>query len=177
MVRTLTLAILAAALLTGCTHSDAEKGLCPTTAILAPTSALTVFRQNAPADPSGELYSVWMTNVKNGCDYDKDQKSSNSRIYIRFSAKRAPSPEEVSYRVPYFVTVTHGGDRIMTKKMYLAQVHFMPGEASTSFEETVDDITINFQRGSKMGEYQILTGIQLTRAQLDYNIKNHHYAP
>jgi hypothetical protein len=177
MVRTLTLALLAATILSGCTHSDADKGLCPTAAVLAPTSALTVFRQNAPADPSGELYTVWMTNVKIGCDYDKDSRSVNSRIHVMFSAKRPPASEDVNYRVPYFVTVTHGGNRIMTKKLYLADVHFAAGEASTSFEQSIDDIAINFERGSKLGEYQILTGIQLTQAQLDYNIKNHHYAP
>jgi hypothetical protein len=177
MVRILTLAILAASLLSACTASDEEKGLCPTAAVLAPTSALTVFRQNAPADPSGELYTVWMTNVKGGCDYDKDRKSSNSRIHIIFSARRPPAPEDVTYRVPYFVTVTHGGSRIMTKKLYIADVHFAAGAASASFEETVDDIAIKFERGSKMGEYQILVGLQLTQAQLDYNLKNHRYAP
>lgn len=177
MMRNRTFALLAAILVSGCTASDQEKGLCPTAAVLAPTSALTVFRQNAPADPSGELYTVWMTNVKIGCDYDKDNRSVTSRIYIKLSAKRPPTPEDVNYRVPYFVTVTHGGSRIMTKKMYLADVHFMPGESSASFEEAVENITINFERGSKLGEYQILTGIQLTQAQLDYNIKNHHYAP
>jgi hypothetical protein len=176
-MRIRTFAILAAFAVSGCTHSDSEKGLCPSAAVLAPTSALTVFRQNGPEDPSGEQYTVWMTNVKSGCDYDKDERAANSRIHIQFAARRPPAPEEANYRVPYFVTVTHGGSRIMTKKMYLAEIHFGAGQASASFEETVNDITIRFERGSKMGEYQILTGIQLTQAQLDYNNKNHHYAP
>lgn len=169
-------AMFAALLLSGCV-SDTEKGLCPTAAVLAPTSAMTVFRENAPADPSGELYTVWMTNVKSSCDFDKDDKATDSKLRIMFGAKRSPTAEAASYRIPYFVTVTHGGDRIMTKKMFLADLVFPPGQASVSFEQEVDSTVIKPERGAKLGEYQILTGLQLTRAQLEYNIKNNHFAP
>jgi hypothetical protein len=169
-------AMLAALLLSGCV-SDTEKGLCPTAAVLAPTSAMTVFRQNAPADPSGELYTVWMTNLKSSCGFDKDNKTTDSKLRIIFSVKRAPTGEGASYRVPYFVTVTHGGDRIMTKKMYLADVAFAAGDTTVSFEQDVESVVIKPTRGSKIGEYQILTGLQLTQAQLEYNTKNYHYAP
>jgi hypothetical protein len=175
-MRIVTFAILSALLLSGC-QSDAQKGLCPTAAVLAPTSALTVFRENAPADPSGVLYTVWMNNVKTGCDFDKDNRSTVSRVHIVFSAERAPTSAEATYRVPYFVSVTHAGDRILTKKMYLANVSFAAGAANANFEQSVDSIEIKPERGAKMGEYQILVGLQLTKAQLDYNIKNHNYAP
>ena len=175
-MRITTFAMFAALLLSGCV-SDTEKGLCPTAAVLAPTSAMTVFRQNAPADPSGELYTVWMTNVKFSCDFDKDSRSTDTKLRIQFSAKRAPTGEAANYRVPYFVTVTHGGDRIMTKKMYLADVSFPAGESSISFEQEVDSVVIKPTRGAKIGEYQILSGLQLTQAQLDYNTKNYKYAP
>ena len=169
-------AVFAGLLLSGCV-SDTEKGLCPTAAVLAPTSAMTVFRENAPTDPSGELYTVWMTNVKSSCDFDKDSKTTDSKLRIMFSAKRAPTGQEASYRVPYFVTVTHGGNRIMTKKMYLADVTFPAGQTEISFEQPIESIAIKPERGAKIGEYQILSGLQLTRAQLDYNTKNYKYAP
>jgi hypothetical protein len=151
--------------------------LCPDAAVLAPTSALTVFRENGPADPSGELYTVWMTNVDSGCDYNKDNKSTDSHLVIHFSAKRAPSGEAANYRVPYFITVTHGGDRILTKKLFLADVAFAPGAATASFDQKVGSTVIQLGRGAKVGEYQIIAGLQLTQAQLDYNIKNYHFAP
>jgi hypothetical protein len=175
-MRFTTSAMFAALLLSGCV-TDTEKGLCPTAAVLAPTSAMTVFRQNAPADPSGVLYTVWMTDVKFSCDYDKDNRTTDSKLRIKFSAKRAPMGEAASYKVPYFVTVTHSGDRIMTKKMYLADVSFPAGETDLSFEQDVDSVVIKPVRGAKIGEYQILVGLQLTRAQLDYNTKNNHFAP
>jgi hypothetical protein len=167
---------LAALLLGGCT-SDTDKGLCPAAAILAPTAAITVFRDNAPSDPSGELFSAWMTNVKARCDYDKDERSTDSRLTIVFRAKRSSNGQAASYRVPYFVTVTHGGDKIMTKKIFLAQLTFEAGEAEVSFEQDVDSTVIKLDRGTNAGDYQILTGFQLTQKQLEYNKQNHRYVP
>ncbi len=175
-MRFTTTAVLAALLLGGCA-SDTKKGLCPTAAILAPTSVLTVFREGVPTDPSGELFSVWMSNVKTSCSFDKDTKTTDSGIRIMFSASRAPSNEQANYKVPYFVTVTHGGSRILTKKLFLAHFAFAPGEASTSFEEKIDSTLIKIGRSAKIGEYEILTGLQLTQEQLDYNKKMGHYAP
>lgn len=172
---TLRLTMLGVLALAGCT-TDEKKGLCPTAAILAPTSALTVFRQNAPEDPSGELYTVWMSNVRNSCDFDKNTLSTDSDFRIHFKATRAPSTEAGTYRVPYFVAVTHKGNRIMNKKILVANVAFRAGEVSTDFEETVDQTVIKIARGNKIGEYEILTGFQLTQAQLDYNIKNNRFA-
>lgn len=169
-------AVFAGLLLSGCV-SDTEKGLCPTAAVLAPTSVMTVFRPDAPADPSGELYTVWMSNVKSSCDFDKDSKVTDSKLRIIFGAKRAANSAGASYRVPYFVTVTHGGNRIMTKKMYLADVTFAAGQTDIAFEQDIESVDIKPERGAKIGEYQILSGLQLTRAQLDYNTKNYKYAP
>lgn len=172
---TLRLTMLGVLVLAGCT-TDEKKGLCPDAAILAATSSLTVFRQNAPQDPSGELYTVWMSDVRNSCDFDKDALSTKSDFRIRFKATRAPSNEAGTYRVPYFVAVTHKGSRIMEKKILVASVSFAPGEVSSDFEETVDQTVIKIARGNKVGEYQILVGFQLTQAQLDYNVKNNHFA-
>jgi hypothetical protein len=164
-------------LLAGCTATDTEKGLCPSAAVLAPTASVTVFRTGAPADPSGELYTLWMTNVTPACDFEKEEKSTNSHLDISFHASRAPSTEAANYRVPYYVAVTQGGSRILTKKFFLAQVSFQPGETVVDFHDRVDDISVKPGKGLKIGSYEILTGIQLTQEQLQYNKKTGRYAP
>lgn len=169
-------ALCAAALLASCV-TDYDKGYCPTASILAPTSILTVFRANAPADPSGELYTVWMDDAKTGCNFDKHEFKSDSRVHIQFKAKRASGGEAGTFRVPYFIAITHKGNRIMTKKLFVANVAFAAGETSVAWEETVDSAVVKFARGNKIGEYAILMGFQLTQEQLDYNVKMHHYAP
>ena len=170
------LAAVAALTLGGCT-TDEQKGLCPTAAVLAPASALTVFRAGASADPSAELYSVWMSNVKSGCGYDKDARTADSHLTIEFDAKRAPSAEPASYKAPYFIAITRGGDKILTKKIFLAPVTFPAGAASIHFEQNIGSTVIKMAGGAKIGDYQILTGLQLTQSQLDYNKKNYHFAP
>ena len=169
------LTALSALALAGCASND-QKGLCPSANILVPASTLTVFRQNAPADPSGELYTVWMSNAKTGCDFDKHELVTDSRIHILFKATRAPSDQAGTYKVPYFIAVTHKGSRIMAKKLFVASISFAPGETRTSFQDTVDSTVIHLARGNKIGEYEIVTGFQLTEAQLDYNVKNNHFA-
>jgi len=175
-MRFMTITIFAALLLAGCS-SDSENLRCPAAAVLAPTSVLTVFRDGAPSDPSGELFTVWMSNVTTDCTAEKDSRSTDSTVTIKFQAKRAPSAEAANYKVPYFVTVTQGGDQILTKKLFLAHFSFAPGEATTSFEDTIASTVIKITRGNKVGSYEILTGLQLTGEQLEYNRKMSHYAP
>ncbi|MBV8977443.1 MAG: hypothetical protein JO261_06130 [Alphaproteobacteria bacterium] len=168
--------LLGAMALIGCT-TDRDKGLCPTAFVLAPTSSLTVFRVGAPADPSGELYTVWMGNVRTSCDFDKTKYVTDSSLRIAFHAKRAPSMEAAAYNVPYFVAVTHHGDRIMAKQIFTAQIVFGPGQVTSDFQQSIDSTVIHLARGKKVGEYAIVTGLQLTKSQLDYNTKMNRYAP
>ena len=174
-IRCTLLAALSALALAGCT-TDMDKGLCPSGFVLAPTSSLTVFRNGAPADPSGELYTVSMSGMKTSCKFNKKTISTESDVRIMFRARRAPSSEAVTYNVPYFLAVTHHGDRIMTKKLFIAHVVFAPGAVSASFEDSIDSTVIKIARGNKIGEYEILAGLQLTQEQLDYNIKMNRFA-
>jgi len=176
-LRSVTAVALGFSLLGGCMTTDTEKGLCPSAAVLAPTASVTVFRANAPADPSGELYTLWMTNVVAACDFEKEEKTTKSHLDISFHATRAPSTEAANYRVPYYVAMTQGGSRILTKKFFLADVSFQPGETAVDFHQDVDDIALKPGKGLKIGSYLILAGIQLTQQQLDYNKKTGRYAP
>lgn len=167
---------LAGLALAGCT-SDKDKGLCPSAFAITPVSNLTVFRQNAPQDPSGELYTVSISDVKTKCKFDKKAITTNSEVRIDFKAKRAASGEGGTYNVPYFLAVTRHGDKILTKKLFVAHVVFEPGQTSVSFEDKINSITLNIARSAKVGEYAIMAGFQLTKEQLDYNTKMNRYAP
>ena len=114
--------MLGALALSGCT-TDMDKGLCPSAFILAPVSTLTVFRVGAPEDPSGELYTVSMTNAKTSCDFDKKKIQTESEVRIMFHAKRAPSAEAAAYNVPYFLSVTRHGRDLSLAGVPLAVTH------------------------------------------------------
>jgi hypothetical protein len=169
-----TIALFAALFLSGCVH-DIDKGLCPTAAALVGTSSLTVFKAGAGQDPSNEIYTVYLSDVRQKCDFDKDRNKTDSKVELLFRAKRPPSAEGVSYRFPYFVVVTHSGN-IISKRMFFVNFTFQPGATSAAFEDTVDSTVIKMARKDKIGEYEILVGFQLTHDQLKYNDENHHYA-
>ena len=164
------------AALAGCS-TDMDKGLCPDASALVTASTATVFRTPGSTDPTDEKFTVWITGVKTGCDFDKMTHTTDSNIRIMFRARRPPSADAASYSVPYFVAVTQGGNRILTKKLFQAQFAFAPGATSVTFESDVGNTVIKMGRGLKIGSYEILTGFQLTQEQLDYNVKTSHYMP
>jgi hypothetical protein len=174
-VRLFLTGLLSAALLSGCS-SDAKKGLCPTAAILASTSTLTVFRPGAQGDPTGELYRVGMTDVSTDCSFDKHELTTDSSVDITFRATRAPSGDGAQYSVPYFVVVSQG-DRIINKHMFVAQFSFDPGRGTATFQDSVASTFITLDRGKRPADYEVLIGLQLTQQQIDYNKKMGRYGP
>ena len=161
-------------LLTGCSTKD--DALCPGAAALVEASSLTGFAPGAAADPTHALYRVAVSNVTTGCSIDRRARTADSSLDIHFVATRAPTGEAVQYRVPYFVAVRQGAN-IITKKIFWAAFGFEPGGASTSFSQSIDSTVIKIAGDKQPYDYQILVGLQLTRAQLDYNRKIGHYGP
>jgi hypothetical protein len=165
-------------LLGGCAyyHEVQKQRPCPGASVLATAASLTVFRENMPTDPAGELYTVEMTDLNATCDIDPDARESKSSIVVSFRATRAPSSERESYRVPYFVAVLQAGN-ILSKTAYWVDLTFAPGAATTTFTENLKRTVIKIDLSKQAYDYGILVGLQLTHAQLDYNKKMRRYAP
>ncbi|MGC9953441.1 MAG: hypothetical protein ABSD21_04080 [Rhizomicrobium sp.] len=173
-----------ASLLAGCStyhsalsyiHSDKASD-CPDAAILANTSSLPAFNPATEGDPSGVIYSIAMTNVKTRCDYDKSEKTADARLNVYFQAKRPPGGREVSYRVPYYVAVTSGGE-IIDKKIYWLEFAFPASAVSSESEAAVDSTIVKYAKDKTGYDYHFVVGFQLTKAQLDYNNKIGPYEP
>ncbi len=150
--------------------------VCPDAAILASTSSLPAFAPKNSGDPSAVSYTVAMTNVVTRCTYDKQEKTADARVRINFHAARPPGGTEARYRVPYFLAVSRGGD-IVAKTIYWADVEFAAGATQTDGEEVIDSTTVTVAKDNHIYDYHLLTGFQLTQAQLDYNSKIGRYEP
>ena len=173
-----------ASVLAGCSTYDSaiaymrsdKTSQCPDAAILANTSSLPAFSPTAEGDPSGVIYKVAMTDVTTPCSYDKDEKSADARVKIFLHAQRPPGGGETSYRVPYYVAVTSGGD-ILDKKIYWLEFEFSAGAVSSDLEAIVDSTVVQYAKDKNPYDYHLLVGFQLTKAQLDYNSKMGRYEP
>jgi hypothetical protein len=163
--------------LASCSSSPSSSApTCPSAGIIAPASSLTTFKQGMHDDPAGELYTVGVTNVKTDCTLDADNGTTDSTLVLRFNAKRTPSPDAASYRVPYFVAVVLDG-KVLAKRDIWASFGFARGAASTVFDDKVASTVINLENGKKPYDYEIVVGLQLTHDQLEYNKKMSRFAP
>jgi hypothetical protein len=166
---------LIAVALSGCSGNKAKP--CPSTAALADAASLTAFPEGATPDPSHALYTVQITNVTTDCDFDKKFESADSSLDVTFQASRAPNGNALDATVPYFVAVTGDGGKIITRNSFSVKFHFDPGQATTTFKDNIASIVINVAKEKRPWDYQLLVGLQLTKAQLDYNRTVGPYTP
>jgi hypothetical protein len=181
---TLAASMVAAASLSGCTtwnnavnyiRADSES-VCPDANVLANTSVIPVFDPHLSADPSNVVYTVKMSGVKSRCDFSKHTNAIDANMRIFFTATRPPGGEEVHYKVPYYVAVTLGGE-IVDKQIHYLEFDFPKAVANFTGEEAMGSIVIPVARDKRSFEYHLLTGFQLTQAQIDYNKKVGQYLP
>jgi hypothetical protein len=177
MYRTLSrilLAGLAVAALSACSNNAKP---CPASVALADAASLTAFPNGTAPDPSHALYSVRITDVTTDCDFDKKFDSADSSLSITFRASRAPNGDAIDASVPYFVAVTGEGGKIITRQTFTVKFHFDPGQATTTFKDNIASINIKVAREKHPWDYQLMAGLQLTKAQLDYNRTVGPYTP
>lgn len=163
----------ACAVLAGCSN-DKKAALCPGSAALVEASALTVFQPGASPDPAHTLYRIAISNVGGSCDIDAGARTADSSLVIHFVATRAPSALATQYRVPYFVAVRQGPD-IQSKRVYWLTFGFAPGQTTVAFPREVDSTIVKIANDKQPYDYQLVTGFQLTREQLQYNRRTGNY--
>lgn len=164
----------AAVTLAGC---DTTKiAVCPTAAILAPTSTMTVFKEGASEDPSNELYSLALVNAQTDCVYSKKDGTTSSDLTLTFHATRPPSARAASYSATYFMVVSENAN-LFDKKVHTLNFTFAPGAISATITQEIDDVVIKIANGTLPWSYQLMSGLQLSDAQMAYNEKMRGYLP
>jgi hypothetical protein len=158
---------VAGIVLSSCTD-DKKIEFCPGTATVLDTYMAATFKPGTPALPANALYTVEVVNVGGKCSFDKQGKTSDSSVKIKFGATRAAAGDAAQYTVPYFVAVTQG-ENIITKTVRNVTFSFAAGEKTASFEDDIDSVALVTDGEKKPYDYQILVGLQLTKEQLDYN--------
>jgi hypothetical protein len=165
----------AAAVLALVACSGDKTGDCPTITGVTDASAATIFRTGTPPDPANVVYTVEITAVNGTCDMDKQEHTADSRMVVNFRATRPRSGAEAHYTVPYFVAVTDGRVRMLAKRTYSIQIDFAPGQTTATASDNVGSAHLDVAKGKHPYDYQVLVGLQLTKAELDYNRQGSHY--
>lgn len=160
--------------LAGCNTSKVN--ICPVAVVLADASQMAVFRQGAPQDLSGEAYRVALTGASSSCSINKKTGETDSSLTLNFRATRAPTADAARYTVPYFIAITRG-ELLVEKRIVNVSFDFAPGASTATFSESPDDFDILVETGHQPYEYQLMSGFQMTPAQVDYNKKMGRFAP
>ena len=173
-LRLLRLAPLGALLLVlGCSQRIT---VCPVPAILADTQSVTVFRPGTTPDLANELFTVSLINAEGDCTYSTREQLVTASLELTFRATRTPTAERASYSVPYFMAV-HEGARIYAKRLYTLRFSFAPGAATTIIKQAPSDVRIHIDNGKLPWNYQMLSGFQMTPAQIEYAKNRSRYVP
>lgn len=123
------------------------------------------------------LYTADIVGVTGSCDMDKKPPhATDANLTITFRATRAASGGEARYAVPYFVAITEGA-RILARTTYTTTLSFEPGQTVATATETIGSAHIDPAKDKQPYDYQILVGLQLTKAEVDYNRRTAHYQP
>jgi hypothetical protein len=158
---------LLALLATSCSSAKRLE-YCPGMSSVLDAVVATQFKPGVATDPANALYMVKVVNVTGNCSYDKKGHTSDSDIDIEFQATRPSPGAALQYTVPYFVAVTQA-TRVITRTTRQVTFGFDTGATTASFTEHVSSIALVTDGDKKPYDYEILVGLQLTKAQLDYN--------
>lgn len=173
-LRLLRLVPLGALLLVmGCTTKIT---VCPVPAILADTQSVTIFRPGTTPDLANELFTVSLINAESDCVYNTRQAIVTASLNLTFRATRAPSREQATYTVPYFVAV-HEGAKIYAKRLYNLRFTFAPGAATATIQQSPDSVQVVVANGKLPWNYQMMSGFQMTPAQIEYAKTRGRYVP
>ena len=156
-----------AALAAGCNSAKTDN--CPNVAAILDASSLVVAKEGTAPDPANVLYSVQLVDVKGKCDYEKKKRTADDSLTITFRATRSPTGDAAQYAAPYFVGVTEGDDRVLSREQFTVPFAFAPGQASVTFTDSVPSVFVQAGKDKQPYDYQILVGLVITKGQLEYN--------
>jgi len=158
-------AVVALALLAGCSTPTPPAMFCPAVAVLQQGRDLVAFAPDV-AGPAGVITQARITGVAGACTLHPDKKQLIVRFQAGFAATNGPANHSAAVTLPYFVAVVNGDD-IVAEQFYTATLTF---DGNASVAQTVSKPTsIDFPNNHYAGGLQVLIGFKLTPEQQAYN--------
>ena len=132
---------------------------CPTLAILAQASEVTIVRPGGQARDDVAL-SAEMLPATMACDYELGDPDVTVELSVPISVRRGPAAGEPQ-SLDYFVAVVDPNGNIISKRLFARDVPAGNTPVGT-LTEYVNGTTIGLAQNRQPSEYQVLIGFQLT---------------
>lgn len=141
---------------------------CPQASILQQAQTVTLFLPGR-SDIAAQISTARMNNLSGACTLNKPKKALEVQFTVQFSANNGPANAGKPIILPWFVAITKG-DQIIEKQDYKITLRFN-GNMSTAVA-TSKPIKIEVPNIPASAALEILTGFQMSQAQLDYQAAN-----
>jgi hypothetical protein len=151
---------------------DTPQPACPRAAILDQARTTSLYREGAEHTFTNVTYELNIITLSGVCEYDVDEGRTtvNSVLTIGLEAKRGPAGKALTVELPYFVAIADPERRIIAKEVFRSPLVFTEtGVRSQRDEEVEQEIPVSPQFFG--GDYHIFVGLQLSRDQLEENLK------
>ncbi len=139
---------------------------CPRISILSLAKQRLSFAPGGGTDLSAMQTDVRLADARGTCVYREGEVEVEMTVTV--AARRGPADRTRKATAPYFVAILSPERRVLAKRVFDLSLQFPVNvDAGSKTDTVVQRIPLSTpQRGPG---YRIVTGLQLTRAQLEFN--------
>ena len=144
---------------------------CPSTAVLSDAVTVTKLRPGAPAtmpNPANVVLSAEMSQAQLECEYNGETNALTIEINFAVRATRGPAAMGPDPDLEYFIAMIDAGGNLLTKNIFKSQPD-LDGRMMGQYTQNVSNFVFPLAMDMRPIDYQLLTGFQLTPAELAYN--------
>jgi hypothetical protein len=144
--------------------------ICPSTAVLADAVTVTKLKPGAAAPgPANVMLTAEMSQAELKCNYDRVKNTLSVDVSFAVRATRsAGTAEGPDPPLDYFVAVVDAEGNVLSKRVFQSQPALGRNNAGV-FTQRVSKFAVPLGMDKRPYDYEILTGFQLTAAELAYN--------
>jgi hypothetical protein len=145
---------------------------CPPTAVLTGADEVTKLRPGTPAtagrNPADIMFSAEMSQARvDDCSYDRDTNKLTVDIHFAVRVTRGPAAGAMPPPLDYFIAIIDTDNNVVMKQVYHNPAQLTAG--TTTMVEDLNDFPVPLAMDKRPSDYEVLTGFQLTPAELAYN--------
>ena len=141
---------------------------CPSSAVLSDAVTVTKLKPGSPMMPNPEnvVLAAEMSQAQLECEYDGERNTLTIDLDFAIRATRGAAAMGTDPELEYFIAVVDAAGNLLTKNVLKSQPDLRNAGVYT---QSVDNFTFQMAMDARPVDYQLLTGFQLTPAELAYN--------
>ena len=145
---------------------------CPVPAVLGEAVTVTKVRPGTPMtgmpDAANVVFTAEMSKPQLECEYDAKRTKLVVDVNFAVRATRGAAAAMADPPIDFFVAVVDVDNNVLVKKVYQAPSD-LRGKKTGQWTQNVRNFAVPIEADRRPQDYEILTGFQLTPAELAYN--------